>query len=538
MCAYTRPGVIVTTRSGWSVASRVGAGDTLLVIGECDIYPDERSEYLHLRGSSPAILSEEGIDDESIVVKDGATTLVLNTDYTVTQTLQANGNTITSIAKKTTDVEAEVISFSIEGGSDALAKQNIVGQVVIKSADGLTTYTEGLDYWVDTVNGRVYHITTGTMVKETNYHVDYTACTIADATLLQVEYDHSPSDLYDVKEWQVIDQIKNYYGNAMVNDSINSPLSLAATFIGNALVGTNPPIVKTLAVNPAGDPDGDEETVGPTDWVAALNQIADEDVSIIVLLTDNEEVWQEFSNFLTNQVNSYNHRIIGFIGGGPQTNIAFRCTGSSSVFGLGNKRIIIPGCNQAMWNNPLTMNDILVPGYYVAAELAGVLAAAPLQMPLTRKRLSSFKPFPASMELTRAQKDRMAASGVLVVETNKFESRLMVVHGKTTALTGPEDEEISVVRTLDRLSFELQHTMESKFIGTGYLVDDDTQTAIHVATKAFFEEKQHNHVITGFRNISVLPSNHEPRTFLVTADIRPAFPVNWIEFRLTVGPYQ
>ena len=55
-----------------------------------------------------------------------------------------------------------------------LANQSIVlGTVVVKSSDGLTTYTEGTDYTVNYISGTITVLSTGTMLNATTYQIDY-----------------------------------------------------------------------------------------------------------------------------------------------------------------------------------------------------------------------------------------------------------------------------------------------------------------------------------------------------------------------------
>lgn len=55
-----------------------------------------------------------------------------------------------------------------------LANTNIVsGTAVVTSTDGLTTFTEGSDYTMDYINGKITVLSTGTMVNSTAYHISY-----------------------------------------------------------------------------------------------------------------------------------------------------------------------------------------------------------------------------------------------------------------------------------------------------------------------------------------------------------------------------
>lgn len=537
--SYRRPGVTVTTQNAQTIASQVGAGDRLLIIGECDIFPADFSETIRILGTGTARLSQEGVDDATISIVDSAgTALVEDTDYNLSVVTMPSGDVYVDVAKELTAISDEDVTFALAGDAVELAHQ-IVSDVVVENVGGTVVYTEGTDYWMDYENGIIYHLTTGTIPAATEIHVSYNYAMVSDSTALTVSYEYTPSDLYEIQEWSTLDEIRRYYGPAMDSDAVNSPISLAAQFIGNALVGTNAPQVNTLAVNPAGDPDSDPATVEATDWAAALNQINSGDATIVLCLTDNETVWHNLKSWLSLQEGATPaQRLMGFIGGGINTHTYQRCTGSTSVFGLATKRIVYVSTDVVVWNNPATGNDVLLPGYYAAAECAGITAALSLQVPLTHKRLISFKPIPAKYELTMNQKNTMASSGVCVVENNKNDGLLWVVHGKTTALTGPEDEEISIVRTLDRLATELRDSMESKFIGTGYLVDDMTSIALQSATIAFLNQKIQSQWITDFQNVAVTIDPVEPRAFLITANVKPAYPVDYIDFTLRVGTWQ
>jgi len=111
-------------------------------------------------------------------------------------TIDYTTGTIT-VLKTTTNITNEV--FTTGTALDLaipLAHINLDSSVapVVTSSDGLTTFTAGTDYTIDYANGTITVLSTGTMVVSTGYLIDYTYITgMLDATSYLANYKYMTS---------------------------------------------------------------------------------------------------------------------------------------------------------------------------------------------------------------------------------------------------------------------------------------------------------------------------------------------------------
>jgi len=307
MAGYQPPGVSVSIQSE-GVNPRLISGDEVLcIMGESNTFPANFTDSFSLNAALPEELSREGIKEESIlVVKRSAPTvsLVKNTDYSVVIS-EAGGLKFISIKKKFTKVSAEEKAFTVAGETVELPHKNLLpGSVKITNNAANVTYGEGVDYYVDYLNGRVTQISTGQIPPGSEkMKITYEWSTLADGEVLVASYSYTPSDLYSVKEWTNINQIVEYYGPAMSGDTIYSPIALAAQLMGSATVGASLPIIKTVCVSPKESGTGSQETVGPEDYLKSLEEkiASQDDITHICLLSADPVVWGQLATYLENR---------------------------------------------------------------------------------------------------------------------------------------------------------------------------------------------------------------------------------------------
>jgi len=281
MAGYEPPGVNVSLQSQ-SVSPGLTTGDeTILILGESNTFPGNFTDQFKIAGGELSELSREGIKKESIlIVKRSSPTIALakGTDYEVGQVTNS-GFVTTLISKKFTAVTNESHEFKVAGTTVNLTNRNLLpGSVVVKNNAGSTTYNEGIDYYVDYVEGRITQVEGAGIPLSEVLKVNYKWATLADSDTLIASYQYTPSDLYDIKSWQNINDIVEFYGPAMSGDTIFSPIALQAQLMGFATVGSLMPEIKTLAVSPTDGSGGNQETIGPDDWLGALaNKVSTQD---------------------------------------------------------------------------------------------------------------------------------------------------------------------------------------------------------------------------------------------------------------------
>lgn len=541
MATYRPPGVSVQLQRLRGLASNLGAADTLLIMGQADNFPLTNRENIQLSGETLAKLAKPGIDDGSIQVFTSASVLLAeSTDYEVTQTTDAFGIVSTFISKTKTLVTDEAVTFTGAGSTVSLANANLFGttdpqnpEVVVQDNTDTITYDEGVDYVIDYTNGTITHIVGGAIGNTATVHVDYSWATIANGASLRVEYDSTPTDLYEVQTWDDLQTAVNFYGDPMVVGQLtpNSHLSLALLLISGSLTGAQLPKIKTLAVDPAGDPDSAPTTVEPTDWLAAYNdKVSGEDVTHLTVLSADRQVWQYTNAFLTNQA-AQNRFTRGFIG--PDANIdMLGAANGAPIFGFNSSRLQVVDIEQIPWRNPLENNVVLLPGYFVAAVLAAQECTLPRSTPMTHKQIAGFEQLTGKMLRSENAKNQLAQSGVTVIENRGL--ALWVRHSKTTALTGAADEEPSITRVFDFMRADLKASFEEKFIGTGFFVDDPTKFAIEAEAENRMSQYVSQGDITNFSTPTVNVGS-DPRTFEVHCQVDPRFPLNNLDFFLLVN---
>lgn len=534
--AYRPPGVDVRLKNQTTVATIVGGGQVLALPGEAPNFPQSVSENVALSGVATLQLAKSGIDSGSLVVALGGVTLALNTDYLVTQTTDALGKVHTSIGKKATQVNDEPHTFTGAGSTVSLAHaNNVAGSYNVTNTAQTVTYAQGTDYIVDPVAGTITQNPAGAITATQAVKVDYKWTTFADDATLTVVYDQTPEDLYEVKNWDNLFDAISFYGPAMDGDVINAPLSLALTLIAQASVGALLPQIKTLAIDPAKDPMSNALVVDQSDWTRALDDdLGSEDMTHLTPLSGSRAILGVVKTFLNNLETSHRKYVRGFAGVDSGTKLTNYATGSTPILGFDCSRMLLVHPEQFPWVNPATGNLVLLPGYYGAAVYAMQDALLRLNQNLTHDSFGggAFPALPSTLTVSENNKNKLAASGVCVIEN--FGIGLRVRHAKTMATSlGAAYEEASVVRSLDFIRGDLRETFDQQDIGNDTLIDDDTVLTLKVQAQARFTQYLREGIIASYNNVEVVRLA-DPRGLLVTAEIAPLFPLNNIDFELTI----
>ena len=172
-----------------------------------------------------------------------------------------------------------------------------------------------------------------------------------------------------------------------------------------------------------------------------------------------------------------------------------------------------------------------IPGFYMAAAAAGLLAAEPnVAQPLTRKIITGFT-INRSKILRPVELNELGNNGVIVVQPVTGGGQML--HGKTTTSSGaPEEEELSIIFIRDRTAKVLRDVLRG-FIGQP---EDPTLVAsiTSMVTKAL-QALVAQGLLTAFQNLSVGRDEVDPRQWNVAVEVQPVYPVNWIFIDVSVG---
>ena len=170
-------------------------------------------------------------------------------------------------------------------------------------------------------------------------------------------------------------------------------------------------------------------------------------------------------------------------------------------------------------------------GYYMAAAVGGWLSGQPnYAMPLTRKILTGFS-IPNSRVYKQSMLNALGNAGACVV--TPVTGGGLVLHGKTTTSSGaPEEEEISIVFTRDRVAMLMRDVLRS-FIG----VPEDPTLAAAITSKATkaLQALVSQGLITQYQSLTVVRDDVDPRQFNVSVQVQPSYPITWCFVDISLG---
>jgi hypothetical protein len=166
--------------------------------------------------------------------------------------------------------------------------------------------------------------------------------------------------------------------------------------------------------------------------------------------------------------------------------------------------------------------NLYVGGQFVAAALAGMLAARSVSQSLTRKIVSGFVGI--ADPRTKLQKNADAAAGLLVLEQK---IRLVQVrHSITLDNTSTARRELSVVRAKYRMIESLRDTLDT-IIGD-VIADDTAPGVVASAVRNVLEALKGAGDLVNYSDIQARTTSLDPTIIEVRFSYRPAFPINYI----------
>lgn len=205
---------------------------------------------------------------------------------------------------------------------------------------------------------------------------------------------------------------------------------------------------------------------------------------------------------------------------------------------IGSPRAVLAWPNQLKAYNGVLNQDIVLDGYYLAAALAGMLAARNPEMPLTRKYPSSFSGIPAAVAqtFTKNNKNLLSSSGVCVAELDR-NGRLVIRHGVTTDFAGGViAREISLIRAQDALYNVVQETLENSGL-IGVPITNETGLRVKSVVSGVLEFAQTRGLIFDYSSLKVRqqnPPSGDPTVIEVKFAYKPSYPLNYILVSFTI----
>lgn len=416
--------------------------------------------------------------------------------------------------------------------TDAVAGPPPIAAPVVTKIDG-TALVEETDYTftVDSSSDSGAVTTIKRVSSSTN---------VANNDAVIVDYSYADATYYQPQVHTDPDTLFRVYGAPLVsvaptnpNDSqVSSPLALAAQIAFENGAGT----LITVATNPA---DGDLKSqlkaayakVATSYSAALICPVFPDDLSVssgsVSDLLLNYA--QDLETHCVSASNSGFNRI-GFFGVSRNYDETAKPMEVLAA-GIANKRIVLMYPTRFQLFNGSTTQIAEVSGCYAAAAAAGLLSALPVNMPLTRKTLSSFAglPSPIQQKMTKLFKDNLSANGVCVAEISRT-GALTVRHGLTTDMSALTTREISLVRIPDALYEQVQLGMENAGL-IGQPIDGEMVMRVKGALQSILEAAVSNETIVSYTNLTAqqqIPPSGDPSIISCSFSYQPAIPLNYI----------
>jgi hypothetical protein len=196
-----------------------------------------------------------------------------------------------------------------------------------------------------------------------------------------------------------------------------------------------------------------------------------------------------------------------------------------------SKRTVLAYPNQLSFYNGQLNQTTIISGYYLAAAMAGQLAAGLVDRGLTNVDITGFNGFPAVLAQTQtnAFKNTLSAAGVCVTQI-KPGGQMVVRHGVTTDMSDLTTREIAQVRIGDVLLRDIQTGMDAADL-IGQPIDANMTTKVKGAVTGILELEITNSVILAYGGVAVrqqtLP-NGDPSIIEVQFAYQPAVNLNYI----------
>lgn len=543
--AYRRPGIISREVSKPTVTTITGIETTVMLLGEIE-GATPATDSLQMSGVTSQLLTNEYVAEDTIsVIKSSEELCILDLDYTVSSL-----NDSTSITRKALTVPNASISASSPAGGYLLPEEyfyqvsayNVNGETIASEEVNITVSgsesTVTLD-WGDVtgaVGYKIYRGITpgGELYLDSAIVSTYTddgstqpgtsvsllidrTSKILDSESVNVSYDYSDPEVYEVKTFYDYDDVKAEYGSAFntITGVMENPLVFGAelAFKNGAM------IVKTLAIDP--DPENvGSSTVDVGDYSYAIeNRATQEDKDILVVLSTSSSLHGTIKSHV-NTVSNAGEECIALIG----TNITDSATLITYATGLNDKRcvLVVPGSVNIY--NGFTNSIEAVDSTFVAAALSGILSSSQIQAPITNRRITGFDSLPAASKYAESQKNSLATNGCLIIESRG--SALVVRHGLTSNTTTLESQEISVVRETDYMLSTLRSSLQSIFIGG--VIDPTTVSSIRAVSESILDSLVSDNAIYGYKDLKVRQNPDTSTQIDVKFAFQPIYPLNYL----------
>lgn len=340
---------------------------------------------------------------------------------------------------------------------------------------------------------------------------------------IQVSYSYTNDNHFEPHTFFDYTDVQSFYGRPFTQDGeIQSELSLAARI---AFMNGAQQIV-CVAVDP-------ENTSAPalSEYEDALQKLEGHmDISIVVPATGMRQIQDSVTSHVRVQSNNnYERRaIVGRDGSEtpvpPQQLI-------SDAETIRERRVMLVGPASLKFFSSDLNREIAIGGQFLAAAVAGVAAALAPAEPITRKPVTGF--IGSSNEESDGQKNRMAQSGVAVVEKSR-NSTFRMRHGVTTDPSTVLTREWSIIGQQDRMVQQMKGYLDADGL-VGTMINDLTLVNIKASAEAALQSLTRDNSIRDYRDLKVRQVESSPDVVEVSFEWRASLPLNYILVRFALN---
>ena len=415
--------------------------------------------------------------------------------------------------------------------------------VVLKTAPGTYT-TDAALYQKGTTTDLDYVITgTGASIAINRSAGTTTIGGSNDKLAVRVSYRATPTDYWLPTRCFGQSDVEDKFGPAFDSaGNVLNPVSFAASLAFEN--GAPSVIVQALFTEgtPRTTPAG---TVN--DWEDTLKNLRDiEDINVIVpiiasgnlatTVTDalNLQILQKVQDHVNYMAVQQQHLQVAIVGEDSTSgSLASKSTLQNHAAAIGARdpadSILFVSPGSFNFANPVTGQDALFGGQYVAACFAGALARYPVQTPMTRKRINVVTSVNDSR--TETEKDQDAQAGLTVVEAKR--GRIQVRHAITTATDTLVRREFNIVRAKHYMMENIRESIDTEVIGT-IVLDDQANFRVQLIVTAVLENLRSEGAIVSYQNIQVRRDPVDASALQVRFSYLPAYPLNQVAISFSI----
>jgi hypothetical protein len=189
-----------------------------------------------------------------------------------------------------------------------------------------------------------------------------------------------------------------------------------------------------------------------------------------------------------------------------------------------------PGLNSTTGLSNVNFN---IPGYYLAAALAGLFVGQPtVATPITNKIVAGFNAIGNPISLNDAQTNYLPYGITTVYQ--KRDGNLWVLQGLTTNVTSWLTKEISLNAIGDVLSNNVANDLNKGYLIGGPLTQNTLAGVLGTVQGTLINAIGTN-IIQSYQNLSYSVNPASPTTVNVTFQYSPTYPINYIQVTLSLN---